>query len=325
MDSEIFTLLGKKIERGETVQLNIDIARLHTRTAIEVPVIISRGKEPGPVILLNAGIHGDEVNGVEIVRQIIAKNYHKPQKGTVICIPVLNVFGFLHQIREFPDGRDLNRVFPGSKEGSLGSRFAYFFMKEIIPNIHYCIDYHTGASKRFNYTQLRIEGSDTETLALAEVFGAPFILLSKELPKSFRSEASKKGVKVLLFEGGKSLDLDRIVTKIGVTGALKVMHQLGMRDFTKEIELNGIKKGLESESPILLANSSWLRARFSGMFRSFVSIGTKIKKGMILGTISDPFGDFEKRVIAKTKGYIICSNHSPIVNQGDALFHIGLV
>ncbi|PIZ05751.1 MAG: succinylglutamate desuccinylase, partial [Flavobacteriales bacterium CG_4_10_14_0_8_um_filter_32_5] len=114
-------------------------------------------------------------------------------------------------------------------------------------------------------------------------------------------------------------------TKIGVTGALKVMHQLGMRDFTKEIELNGIKKGLESESPILLANSSWLRARFSGMFRSFVSIGTKIKKGMILGTISDPFGDFEKRVIAKTEGYIICSNHSPIVNQGDALFHIGLV
>jgi hypothetical protein len=128
---------------------------------------------------------------------------------------------------------------------------------------------------------------------------------------------------VLLFEGGKSLDLDRIVTKIGVTGALKVMHQLGMRDFTKEIELNSIKKGVES--PILLVNSSWLRARYSGMFRSFVSIGTKIKKGMVLGTISDPFGDFEKRVIAKTEGYIICSNHSPIVNQGDALFHIGLV
>lgn len=323
MDNEIFTLLGKKIQRGESVQLNIDIARLHTRTAIEVPVIISRGKEPGPIILLNAGIHGDEVNGVEIVRQIIAKGYHKPEKGTVICIPVLNVFGFLHQTREFPDGRDLNRVFPGSKEGSLGSRFAYFFMKEIIPNIEYCIDYHTGASKRFNYTQLRIEGGDEEVLSLSKTFGAPFILLSKELPKSLRSEATKKGVKVLLFEGGKALDLDRIVTKIGVAGALKVMHQLKMRNFTKEIELNEIKK--ETESPLVLTNSTWLRARYSGMFRSFVSIGKKIKKGMVLGTISDPFGEFEKRVIAKTEGYIICSNHSPIVNQGDAIFHIGIV
>lgn len=323
MDSEIFTLLGKTIKRGETVQLNIDIARLHTRTAIEVPIIVSRGKEPGPIILLNAGIHGDEVNGVEIVRQIISKNYHKPKKGTVICIPVLNVFGFLHQTREFPDGRDLNRVFPGSKEGSLGSRFAYFFMKEIIPNIEYCIDYHTGASKRFNYTQLRIEGSDEETLALAKAFGVPFILLSKELPKSFRSEASKKGVKVLLFEGGKSLDLDRAVTKIGVVGALKVMHQLKMRDFSKEIDTNLTKTGFDES--LILSNSTWLRARYSGMFRSFISIGTKIKKGMVLGTISDPFGDFEKRVIAKSDGYIICSNHSPIVNQGDALFHIGLV
>lgn len=323
MDSEIFTLLGKKILRGESVQLNIDIARLHTRTAIEVPVIISRGEEPGPIILLNAGIHGDEVNGVEIVRQIIAKNYHKPQKGTVICIPVLNVFGFLHQTREFPDGRDLNRVFPGSKDGSLGSRFAYYFMKEIIPNIEYCIDYHTGASKRFNYTQIRVEGGDEETLELSKIFGAPFILLSKELPKSLRSEATKKKVKVLLFEGGKALDLDRIVTKIGVAGALKVMHQLGMRDFSKEIELNSIKS--EINEPLILSNSTWLRARYSGMFRSFVSIGKKVKKGMILGTISDPFGEFEKRVIAKSEGYIICSNHSPIVNQGDALFHIGLI
>ncbi|HLU85320.1 MAG TPA: succinylglutamate desuccinylase/aspartoacylase family protein [Vicingaceae bacterium] len=317
MDTDVFHFLGKKIGRGETVQLNIDIARLHTRTAIEVPIIVARGKKPGPVILLNAGIHGDEVNGVEIVRQIIAKNYHQPTAGTVICIPVLNVFGFLHQIREFPDGRDLNRVFPGSKEGSLGSRFAYFFMKEIVPKIDYCIDYHTGASKRFNFTHIRIEGVDEATIALAETFGTPFILLSKVLPKSFRSEAVKKGVKVLLFEGGKALDLDRVVTKVGVAGALKVMHQLKMRDFSKEIA------NFPKTTPVTLSASTWIRARFSGMFRTYVSIGSFVKKGAVLGTISDPFGEFEKRVTAKHDGYIICSNHSPIVNQGDALFHVG--
>ncbi|MBQ20358.1 MAG: succinylglutamate desuccinylase/aspartoacylase family protein [Vicingaceae bacterium] len=317
MDTDVFHFLGKKIGRGETVQLNIDIARLHTRTAIEVPVIVSRGKNPGPVILLNAGIHGDEVNGVEIVRQIIAKNYHKPTNGTVICIPVLNVFGFLHQTREFPDGRDLNRVFPGSKEGSLGSRFAYFFMKEIVPKIDYCIDYHTGASKRFNYTHIRIEGVDKETIELAQVFGAPFIMLSKVLPKSLRSEAAKKGVKVLLFEGGKALDLDRAVTKVGVAGALKVMHKIGLRDFSKEIA------AYPKTESITLSDSSWTRARYSGMFRTYVSIGSYVKKGTVLGTISDPFGEFEKRVISKHDGYIVCSNHSPIVNQGDALFHVG--
>lgn len=318
MDSDIFTLLGKKIKRGQTVTLNLDIARLHTRTMIEVPVIVSRGMKPGTVILLNAGIHGDEVNGVEIVRQIVAKGYHQPDCGTVVCIPVLNVFGFLHKTREFPDGRDLNRVFPGSKEGSLASRFAYCLMKEIMPNVEYCIDYHTGASSRFNYTHLRIEGTDPKSSELANAFGAPFILLSKELPKSLRSEAVKAGVSVVLFEGGKSLDLDRIVTKVGVTGALRVMQHLGMRDFIKELSAQQ-----NNTEPITLTDSTWMRARYSGMFRTTVSIGAKIKKGMVLGTISDPFGDFEKRVIAKRDGYIICSNHSPIVYQGDAIFHIG--
>lgn len=317
MDKDSFSLLGKKIERGQTLQLNLDIAKLHTRTAIEVPIIVSRGTKPGPVLLLNAGIHGDEVNGVEIVRQIVAKNYHIPDAGTVICIPVLNVFGFLHKTREFPDGRDLNRVFPGSKEGSLASRFAYFLMKEIVPSVDYCIDYHTGASSRFNYTHLRIEGKNPQTVELANVFGAPYILLSKELPKSFRSEANKIGVGVLLFEGGKSLDLDRVVTKIGVNGALRIMQHLGMRDFTKE--LSSVKEQITTET---LTDSTWMRARHSGMFRTLVKIGTHVKKGTILGTISDPFGDFEKRVISKHNGVIICSNHSPLVHQGDAIFHI---
>jgi len=149
-------ILGEKILPGKAYQLSINIAHLHTRTAIDVPVIIRRARKAGPCVLITAGIHGDEVNGVEIVRQIIANRYNVPDAGMIICVPVLNPLGFIMKTREFPDGRDLNRVFPGSKEGSLGSRFAYFFMKEIVPKIDYCIDYHTGASKRFNYTHIRI-------------------------------------------------------------------------------------------------------------------------------------------------------------------------
>lgn len=317
MDNKPFNLLGKDILPGQTVQFSMEIARLHTHTAVEVPVVVSRGKKSGPTILLNAGIHGDEVNGVEIVRQIITSGYNKPDAGTVICIPVLNVFGFLHKTREFPDGRDLNRVFPGSKDGSLASRFAYYLMTEIIPHVDYCIDYHTGASSRFNFSHLRIEGSDSESIQLAKIFGAPYILLSKELPKSFRSEANKRNVCILLFEGGKSLDFNRSVTNVGVAGALKVMHHLGLRNFEKELkELN------YAENPIVFGSSKWLRARYSGMFRTTVKTGATVTKGTVLGTISDPFGFFEKKVIAKFDGVIICSNHSPIVHQGDALFHV---
>ena len=123
--NSVLHILGEKISAGESREINFNVAKLHTQTSVEVPVIINRSKKPGPVVLFTAGIHGDEVNGVEIVRQLIAKGINKPKKGTIICIPVLNIFGFLNKSRELPDGRDLNRVFPGSKTGSLASQVAY--------------------------------------------------------------------------------------------------------------------------------------------------------------------------------------------------------
>lgn len=167
-------ILNHKIGLGESVEVKMDFARLNTRSKIEVPIIVSRGKIDGPCLLLIGGVHGDETNGVEIVRQIVSKGLNKPKVGTVICIPLLNVFGFLNQSREFPDGRDLNRVFPGSLTGSLASRFAYHIMNEVIPHIDYCIDYHTGGAQRFNYSQIRIDEGDDEIFKLAKVFGSPY-------------------------------------------------------------------------------------------------------------------------------------------------------
>lgn len=308
-------ILNHDIKYGKTV-LNLDIAKLHTGTTLNVPIIIERAKKEGPTLLLTAGIHGNEVNGIEIVRQIIQKKYNIPEYGTVICIPVINVFGFLNQERKFPDGRDLNRFFSGSKNGPLASRFAYAIMHEIIPHIDYCIDFHTGGDQRFNYSQTRIDATDAETLNLAKIFGSKFIINSAILEKSFRKSVTDLGKKVLLFEGGKSLDLDRVVTQRAIEGTLKVMHHLGLRSDNEEIvHLPTIKQHF-------VTKTGWIRAPKSGMYRSFTALGSKVEKDEILGSVSDPYGGKEKLVKAPNTGYIICQNHAPIVNQGDALFHI---
>ena len=311
-----FKILNQIIDLGQTVQLKMDIARLNTRTKIDVPIIVSRGKEDGPCLLLIGGIHGDETNGVEIVRQIVASGLNKPVKGAVICIPLLNVFGFLSGTREFPDGRDLNRMFPGSNKGSLASKFAYHLMTNVIPKVDYCIDYHTGGAQRFNYSQVRINGTDEETLNLAKVFGSPYIVFSKSKEKTFRNTMVDLGKKVLLFEGGKSLNLDKTVTKIGIQGAVNVMHHLGMRDFSTKISTT-------ENPPIVIKTSKWIRAKHSGMYRSYIRVGQKVEKGAKLGSISDPFGDFERIFKNPQEGYVLNSNHAPVVNQGDALLHIG--
>ena len=318
MLSSDIKVLGQSISLGKGLQINLDIAKLHTRTKIEVPVIIERAKEAGPTILITAGIHGDEVNGVEIVRQLIAKGYNKPQKGMVICIPVVNVFGFLSLRREFPDGRDLNRVFPGSKGGSLASIFAYHLMKEIVPLADYCLDFHTGGANRFNAAQIRIDEGDAESLELANTFGAPFIIQSVQREKSYRESAIKLGKKVLLYEGGKSLDINDSITQSGVKGALRVMQHLGIRDFKEELKNSSKIK----EVPIVIEKSRWIRARHSGMFRTKAVLGKLYEKGDIIGSISDPFGYFEREIKAPNTGYIFCINHTPIVNKGDAIIHI---
>jgi len=311
------TILGEQVNAGQKRILNLDIARLHTHTKVEIPVIVERAHEEGPVLLLNAGIHGNELNGVEIVRELLAKKFTKPEKGMVISIPTLNVFGFLNQSREFPDGKDLNRSFPGSKNGSLASIFAYHMMKEIVPHINYCIDFHTGGAQRFNSTQIRISRKNTELLELAKIFNPRFIVYADEREKSFRQAATALGKKVLLFEGGKSLDFKHSITQRGVIGTLRIMHHLGMRDFSEELE------SAKNNGVIEIRKSTWLRAKYGGLFRFFVKDGSKVEKGDIIGTISDPYGRFEYKIRIPQSGHIIGLNHAPIVYKGDAILHLG--
>ncbi|WP_372949603.1 succinylglutamate desuccinylase/aspartoacylase family protein [Mariniphaga sp.] len=313
------TILGEEIIPGRKKYLNLDIARLHTYTKLEVPVVVERAKTDGPVLLLTAGIHGNELNGVEIVRELLAKKYTRPHAGMVISIPTVNIFGFINQTREFPDGKDLNRAFPGSQKGSLASIFAHHLMNEILPHVDYCIDFHTGGARRFNSSQIRVSKGNEELLQLAKVFNPRFIVYATQRDKSFREAASKNGKKVMLFEGGKSHDFNQRITNRGVFGTMRVMQHLGMRDFSAEIQANGI------QPPVIIKESTWIRARQGGLFRFFVKDGSKVEKGQVMGTISDPYGKYEFKVKIPHSGYIIGLNHAPVVYKGDALLHLGVV
>lgn len=314
---DVLDILGVKVAKGGSATVSFNVAKLHTQNSIDVPIIISRSRKPGPTVLITAGIHGDEINGVEIVRQIIAKGINKPKIGTIICIPVINVFGFIHMDREFPDGRDLNRVFPGIQGGSLASRVAFQLVTEILPHADLVMDFHTGGAGRFNASQVRIVQDDPKLEELANVFGAPFILYSNNLSKSFRNTCQKLGIPILLFEGGKSFNIDNSITNTGVNGAKRVLNHLGM--------LGAKFKVSAPKNPcIKIKESKWVRAKFSGMFKSSVLINSYVEKGDVLGNITDPYGSFNHFVKAPNAGYVFNINESPIIYQGDAIFHLSL-
>lgn len=313
--TNILTILNTKIYPGESKEVNFDVANLHTSTPVNIPIIVERAKKPGPIVLFTAGIHGDEVNGVEIVRQLIAKGINKPKCGTIICMPVINIFGFINLKREFPDGRDLNRVFPGTINGSLASRVAYKLINQVLPYVDYIMDFHTGGAGRFNAPQIRIIDKNKQLNDLAKAFGAPFVLYSKNLSKSFRHTCFKLGKPMLLFEGGKSFHIDETITNSGINGAKRVLKHLDM--LSVKFKVSHPKK-----ETVFIEESKWQRAKYSGMFRATIAIGKHVEKKDVLGNITDPYGKFSYEVKAPNAGYIINVNESPIVYQGDALFHI---
>lgn len=308
-------ILGKEILPGKGAQLNLNVVHLHTRTPILVPVIVERAKEDGPTVLLMAGLHGDEINGVEIIRRFLRKKLHKPTRGTIICLPVFNIFGFLNIKRELPDGRDLNRSFPGSAKGSLASQFAYHFMKEIAPHCDYIIDFHTGASQRNNFPQIRCVMSDPESMELARVFNPPFILNSSLISKTIRESMIKMKKNILLFEGGMANSIEEMVVEEGLNGTKRIISHLGMRNYKIDIA--------KDRKPVVLNESRWLRAPNSGMFQALVKNGSQVDKGTVLAVVTDPYGNFEKKIKSPSSGYVICANESPVVFKGDAIINLG--
>jgi predicted deacylase len=316
-DPEILTIGGTKLPRGVRKRIQLDFASLYDYTQLTIPVEVIRGTQKGPILFISAAVHGDEINGVEIIKKLLKKSLLKQIKGTLILVPVVNVFGYNNKSRYLPDRRDLNRCFPGSKNGSLAGQLAYTFMKEIVSKCTHGIDLHTGAIHRTNLPQIRACLDDKLTKDLAEGFGVPVVIDSKLRDGSLRDAARKKNISMLLFEGGQALRFEKNVIKIGLQGCISVMKKIGM------LENSNINKSSLNTSKMYIAKSSfWTRAPHSGAFSSRLKIGDKINVGDILATITDSFGRNPSKVEAEESGILIGTTLLPLVNKGDAMFHI---
>lgn len=300
------------IAPGTSVKLEIPVAQLCTGTPVGMPVHVIRSRREGPTVFVSAAIHGDELNGVEIVRRLIT-SAPKLTCGTVIFVPMVNVFGVHSQSRYTPDRRDLNRTFPGSEKGSLAGRLAYIFMNEIVNQCDYGIDLHTGAIHRSNLPQIRGNLKDEETLKLAKAFGVPVILNSELRDGSLRQIAAEDGTRILLYEAGEALRFDELSILAGVKGVLHVLSSLGMVR----------KRSRRTASEPYVANRSrWLRAPVSGIVRDLKSLGDWVEKGDGLAEVGDAYGDVIATLTSSHSGIIIGKQNIPLVQEGDAMYHI---
>ncbi|MEC8916959.1 succinylglutamate desuccinylase/aspartoacylase family protein [Salinicola sp. LHM] len=315
MAQEAFTLAGERIEPGTRRQIDVPVAKLYTHAPMHIPVEVVHGRQPGPVLLVCSAIHGDELNGVEIVRRLLKLPNLSRLRGTLIAVPVVNVFGFVQQSRYLPDRRDLNRCFPGSENGSLGSRIAALLREEMVDRATHIIDLHTGAIHRTNLPQIRSQlRQNRETQAMAEAFGVPVILNAELREGSLREYAQNRGVPVLTYEAGEALRFDEWAIAPGVRGIRRVMRLIGM------LPVDSRRRAPPAAE---IANgSSWARAPIDGIFRPRVRLGARVAKQQVLGVVADPFGNDEAPIVASADGIVIGMSNLPLVNEGEALLHV---
>jgi len=310
----VITIGETEIQPGQRVTLDLAASKLYTHTDVTLPVHVIHGRKPGPRLFVCAAIHGDEIMGVEVIRRLLRLKVLERLRGTLIAMPVVNVFGFINQSRYSPDRRDLNRYFPGTEGGSLTSRLANLFVKEIVSKCTHGIDLHAGSNHRENLPQIRAYLDDPETERLARAFGAPVILDANELAGSLRQTGKDMGIQMLLYEAGEVLRFDDIAIRAGIRGIISVMRATGM------LQDSPHKK--TSIKPVVSRSSTWVRAPISGILRTGARLGGRVSEGDVIGLISDPFGETEEPVIANVSGIVIGRLNLPLVHEGDAIYHV---
>ncbi|MFT2091315.1 succinylglutamate desuccinylase/aspartoacylase family protein [Paraglaciecola sp. 2405UD69-4] len=305
---------GVSILPGETKRIELPMPPLYTDTVLSMPIHVQRGKRDGPTMFVSGAIHGDELNGIEIINRLMKSKSIKSLRGTLITVPIVNVYGVLNQSRYLPDRRDLNRSFPGSKKGSLAGRLANLFIKEIVNKCDVGIDLHTGAIHRSNLPQVRADLDDPETLAMAEAFGLPVLLNADIREGSLRQAAGDLGVKVILYEAGEALRYDEFSIRAGVKGIINVMRHVGMLN-------KRARKGHEI-SRFIARQSGWVRATESGFVNHIAQLGDHVCKGSVLASISDPYGTELSSVTCPEEGVVIGKQNIPLTQEGEAMYHI---
>ena len=309
-----FNIGSEVVAPGEMKVIHLSLPGLHSDTSVTMPVHVVHGKKDGPILFLSAAIHGDEINGVEVIRRILSLRTISNLKGTLLAVPVVNVFGFDAHSRYLPDRRDLNRSFPGSQSGSLASRLANIFMTEIVERSDLGIDLHTAAIHRDNFPQIRADLKDEKLNNLARVFAAPVLLHSAAPEGSLRNAAASESTSVMVYESGEALRFDEVSIRVAVRGILNVM---------REMEMIAKRKARKSKQTVVLRSSTWVRASKSGILRAKVKLGDMVLKGDVLGYVSDPAVQRDELIEAPLEGIIIGRTNLPLIYEGEALFHIG--
>ena len=303
---------GTEIRPGRSAHVELPVSRLITGAQISMPVTVLHGKNDGPTIWISAAVHGDELNGVEVVNRVLADLKPKDMFGTLVAVPVVNVHGFMNGDRYLPDRRDLNRSFPGSAKGSLAARLAHIFMTEIVNRCEIGIDLHTASDNRTNLPQLRVDLDDAKTRELASVFGVPLMMHSKPGAGTLRKAARDAGARLLLYEAGESLRFNKLAIDNGVDGVRRVLRHLEIADWD----------GPARTTAEMSRSSRWMRAPKSGVLRMNVDLGDVVEERQILGTIIDAFGKRLSTVRSTRAGLVIGRTLYPLCNKGDALVHI---
>lgn len=298
---------------GESKRIELPISKLLTQNLISIPVHVVYGEKPGPTLCLSSTLHGDEICGVEIIRQVLPEIHPAGLHGILIYVPIVNVFGFMNNSRYLPDRRDLNRCFPGSDRGSMASRLAYLYTEEIIKKCTYAIDFHTASAGKINYPQVRANLDDPKTLAFAKSFQAPVMIHAKNITGSLRETATKNNCQMIVFEGGEVNRFNPYAVEVGVDGTFHVLKSLKMIQTTKEIQTRRTEK---------FVSAKWVRASKSGLFQFLEKLGSRVKRGERIGVISNIFGDVISHVTAPNDGMIIGMSTNPKVYQGDAIIHL---
>ncbi len=307
-----FEIGGADVKPGRSAQVELPVDRLITGAPMSMPVTVLHGANDGPTVWINAAVHGDELNGVEVVNRVLADLDPKLMNGTLLAVPVVNVHGFMSGDRYLPDRRDLNRSFPGSAKGSLASRMAHIFMTEIVDRCEIGIDLHTASDNRTNLPQIRADLDDPRTRELAEVFGVPLMMHSKAGAGTLRRAAGKTNTLLLLYEAGEALRFNKRAISNGVSGVRRVLRHLEIADWD----------GPERKTTEISRSSRWMRASKSGVLRMDVDLGDVVEERQVLGTIIDAFGKRLSTVKSTRAGLVIGRTLYPICNKGDALVHI---
>jgi uncharacterized protein len=307
-------LLGVDIEPGTSQRLAWSATQLFEGVPVSTPVLVVNGAVPGPTLCLTAAVHGDELNGIEMVRRVFHDIDPAKLAGALIGVPIVNVQGFRRGSRYLPDRRDLNRYFPGNPNGSAGARIAYSLFNDIIVHCDALVDLHTGSFERANLPQLRADLRDPDVVTLTHGFGAMVVLHSKPTVGTLRYAATMAGIPTLVVEAGGPSELEPAEVAHGVKGIETLLTTLGM---TRRSRLWG------DPEPVYY-RSTWVRANNGGILLSDVSLGSTVRKGDLLGSITDPMSNARTELRSPYSGRVIGLARNQVVMPGFAAFHVGI-